>query len=270
MANENQKVTSVAITARKGVSSTDKIVAITAYDYTFARLFDEVADLVLVGDSVGMVVQGESNTLGVTMEQMIYHTKAVAKGLHYPHLVADMPFLSYQSSRREALKNAGRLLAEGGAEAVKLEGGVSVARTVRDLTQIGIPVLGHIGLTPQRVHAFGGYKIQGKTNEAREAILTDAMALEDAGAYAVVLEGIPEELARDITGRVGIPTIGIGAGPHCDGQILVAHDLLGLFPDFKPRFVKVFSPIGNQVRSAVQEYANEVKGGLFPGPEHSF
>ncbi len=261
------KMSSVSVNARKGG---EKLVAVTAYDYTFARLVDAFCDVVLVGDSLGMVVQGRPNTLGVTLDDVIYHTRAVAGGLNRAHLVADMPFGSYQSSIRDAVKSASRLLAEGGAESVKLEGGAAMAETVEKLVSIGIPVMGHIGLTPQSVHAFGGFKVQGKTDAARASILHDALALEDAGVYSMVLEGIPAELAREITQRVKVPTIGIGAGAVCDGQVLVIQDLLGLNPAFKPRFVKHFAAMSSLVTEAVQQYAKEVRDGSFPGEEHSF
>jgi 3-methyl-2-oxobutanoate hydroxymethyltransferase len=248
----------------------EKIVAVTAYDYTSARLFDEFVDVLLIGDSLGMVVQGHAHTLSVRLDDVIYHTKAVAKAAQHAHVVADLPFMTYQTGPTQALKSAGRLLAEGGAEAVKLEGGVAVAPIVEKLVEMGIPVMGHIGLTPQSVHAFGGYKIQGKTDAAKERILSDALALEDAGAYSIVLEGIPAELAKVISERVKVPTIGIGAGIYCDGQILVSSDLLGLNPDFRPRFVKPYANLAGVIREALQKYASEIRSQEFPGPEHSF
>jgi 3-methyl-2-oxobutanoate hydroxymethyltransferase len=262
-----QKVSSFSIAARK---HKEKIVAVTAYDFTFAQLVDELADIVLVGDSLGMVVQGRSTTLGVTLDEIVYHTKAVARGLQHAHLVADLPFGSYQPSIRDALVSASRLLAEGQAEAVKLEGGEVMADTVQALVNAGIPVMGHIGLTPQSVHSFGGFKVQGKTELAAKQILRDALALERAGAYSIVLEAVPAALAEEITRTVHIPTIGIGAGPSCDGQILVLTDLLGLNPKFKPRFVKHFAPLASLVTEAVGEYAKQVRSGSFPEPEHSF
>lgn len=266
---ELKKLTSVSIRSRKGEGQ-PKLVAVTAYDYTFAKLADELVDILLVGDSLGMVIQGESTTLGVTVDHMVYHTRAVAKGAQRAHVVADLPFMSYQASARDALRNAGRLLAEGGAEAVKLEGGVAIARTVEKLVDSGIPVMGHVGLTPQSFHAFGGFKIQGKTDAAREAILQDALALEDAGVYAVVLEGMPTEVARTISERLKIPTIGIGAGPFCDGQVLVSTDLLGLNPNFQPRFVKNYAHMGEKVKEALHRYAQEVQNGVFPDENNSF
>lgn len=246
------------------------IVAVTAYDFLTARLIDEIADIVLVGDSLGMVVQGNEDTLSVTVDDVIYHTRAVKRGLKRAHLVADMPFMSYQVSTNEALKNAGRLISEGGAAAVKLEGGVRIASTVEKLVSIGIPVMGHIGLTPQSVNAFGGYKVQGKTESARESILQDALALEDSGVYSIVLEGMPRELAHEITARLKVPTIGIGAGPACDGQILVIQDLLGMNPHFKPKFVKQFANLAQSIPAALQTYAEEVRARKFPADEHSF
>jgi len=261
------KVSVIDVREKKG---REKIVTITAYDYSMARLFDPYADIVLVGDSVGMVFGGLPHTLAVTLDDMIYHARAVARGLSHAHLVVDLPFMTYQVSPRQALRNAGRLLSEGGAESVKLEGGVAMAETVRLLVSAGIPVMGHIGLTPQSVHAMGGFRVQGKTEAARHALVQDAMALEDAGAYAVVLEGIPAALAQTITAEVKIPTIGIGAGRHCDGQVLVSTDLLGLNLDFQPKFVKRYAHLENAVREAVQQYALEVREGTFPDESHSF
>jgi len=261
------KITTPQIRALKGQT---KIVAVTAYDYTFARLADEHVDVLLVGDSLGMVFQGESTTLSVTMDQMVYHTKAVTRGARHAHVVADLPFMSYQVSPEEALRNAGRLIAEGAAEAVKLEGGVTMASTVEKIVAAGIPVMGHIGLTPQSVHALGGFKVQGKSASAREALLQDALALEDAGIYALVLEGIPASLAAMLTEKLQIPTIGIGAGTNCDGQVLVSTDLLGLNQGFKPKFLKQFAQMGDGVKEALQTYATEVREGVFPDASHSF
>jgi 3-methyl-2-oxobutanoate hydroxymethyltransferase len=261
------KITTQSLQKRKGA---EKIVAVTAYDYTMAKLFDELVDFILVGDSLGMVIQGKPNTLSVSMDEMIYHTRCVTNAARHAHVVADMPFLSYQVAEEEAIRNAGRLLSHGGAEAVKLEGGVAIAKTVSRIVDLGIPVMGHIGLTPQSVHAFGGYKVQGRTEKSRESILQDALALEDAGVYAMVLEGIPVELASEITSRMKVPTIGIGAGAACDGQILVSQDLLGLNPTFSPRFVKKYADLATTIRKAISEYALEVKKEAFPSPEHSF
>jgi 3-methyl-2-oxobutanoate hydroxymethyltransferase len=268
--SEPKKISSLVLRQRKEQPGAGKIVALTAYDYTSAKLVDELVDVLLVGDSLGMVIQGEPNTLSVRLEDVLYHTRAVARAIKHAHLVADMPFMSYQTSVKSAIQSAGRLLAEGHAEAVKVEGGVTIAATVAKLVQLGIPVMGHIGLTPQSVHAFGGYKIQGKTDRARESILADALALEDAGAYSLVLEGVPADLGRLITERVKIPTIGIGAGQYCDGQVLVFHDVLGLDPDFHPRFVKQYAQLAGQVREAVKQYAREVQEGTFPDANHSF
>jgi 3-methyl-2-oxobutanoate hydroxymethyltransferase len=249
----------------------EKITCLTAYDYSFARILDEAGvDILLVGDSLGCVIQGQPNTLAVTMEEMIYHTRAVGRGRSRALLVSDMPFLSYQINRDEAVRNAGRFLQEAGAEAVKLEGGVAQRETIEATTKAGIPVMGHIGLTPQSVHAFGGYKLQGKDREARERILRDARAVEEAGAFAVVLEGMPAVLAREITAALNIPTIGIGAGPECDGQVLVIHDMLGLFDDFVPKFVKRYAELKPSMTAAVKSFISEVQTQKFPGPEHSF
>lgn len=247
------------------------ITCLTAYDYSFARILDEVGvEMLLVGDSLGCVVQGSDNTLAVTMDQMVYHTRLVSSGRKCALVVGDMPFMSYQVSREQALRNAGRFLQEGGAEAVKLEGGVSVRETIGAIVDAGIPVMGHIGLTPQSVHRFGGYKIQGREKQRREALLRDALAVEEAGAFSVVLEGMPRELAREITDRLAIPTIGIGAGVHCDGQVLVLHDMLGLFDDFTPKFVKRYANLKASVTGAVKEFIGEVKDRRFPAEEHSF
>ena len=249
----------------------EKITCLTAYDYSFARILDEAGiDMLLVGDSVGCVVQGQVNTLAVTMDEMIYHTKAVARGRQRALLVGDMPFLSFQVSGEQAVLNAGRLLKEAGAEAVKLEGGVAVQETIAAIVRAGIPVMGHIGLTPQSVHRFGGYKIQGKEPKRREDLLRDALAVEEAGAFALVLEGMPMDLAKQITERMTIPTIGIGAGAHCDGQVLVIHDMLGLFHDFTPKFVKPYADLRAAMTTAVQTFIEEVREQKFPTPEHSF
>ena len=267
------RITAMNIRQRKGETKNPKagkIVAVTAYDFTFAKLVDSHVDIVLVGDSLGMVIRGHPNTLSVTVEDMIYHSRAVHRGLKTAHLVVDMPFMSYQAGVQSAIRNAGRLVQEGFAQSVKLEGGVNIAKTVEKLVDIGIPVMGHVGLTPQSVHQFGGYRIQGKSKSAKEAIMMDALALEDAGAYAIVLEGIPAELAAEITERITIPTIGIGAGAKCDGQVLVSQDLLGMDSEFRPRFVKQFANLSESVQGAVAKYANEVRSGQFPLEEHSF
>jgi 3-methyl-2-oxobutanoate hydroxymethyltransferase len=249
----------------------EKITCLTAYDYSFARILDEAGvDILLVGDSLGCVVQGRENTLPVTLDEIIYHTRAVARGRTRALVVADMPFLSYQVSKEQAVQNAGRLLQEGRAEAVKLEGGVAMRDTIMKITEVGIPVMGHIGLTPQSIHRFGGYKIQGKVKNQREAILRDAIAVEEAGAFSVVLEGMPKDLAAEITGRLSIPTIGIGAGAQCDGQVLVIHDMLGLFQDFTPKFVKRYADLKSVITTAVKQFVGEVRTEKFPGEEHSF
>ncbi|HEX9051952.1 MAG TPA: 3-methyl-2-oxobutanoate hydroxymethyltransferase [Anaeromyxobacter sp.] len=253
----------------------EKIVVVTAYDATMARLFDAAGvDAVLVGDSLGMVVQGHDSTLPVTLDQMIYHCAAVRRGLARasgrPHLVGDLPFGSYQAGVDEAVKSATRLAAEGGVEAVKLEGGADYVEVIRRIVRAGIPVMGHIGLTPQSVHRMGGYVVQGRESDKAQQLLRDARALEAAGCYAIVLECIPAELARIITSQLRIATIGIGAGPYCDGQVLVSSDLLALDPSFTPKFVKRFAELGEAARAAVATYAEEVKAGAFPDDAHSF
>jgi 3-methyl-2-oxobutanoate hydroxymethyltransferase len=249
----------------------EMITCLTAYDYSFARILDEAGvEMLLVGDSLGCVVQGSHNTLAVTMDEMVYHTRLVARGRKRALVVGDMPFLSYQPSKEQALQNAGRFLKEANAEAVKLEGGVSVKETIRAIVDAGIPVMGHIGLTPQSVHRFGGYKIQGRDKEQRETVMRDALAVEEAGAFSVVLEGMPLDLAREITECLTIPTIGIGAGGHCDGQVLVVHDMLGLFDDFKPKFVKQYADLKMAMSGAVKDFIGEVKERKFPAEEHSF
>jgi 3-methyl-2-oxobutanoate hydroxymethyltransferase len=248
-----------------------KIAMVTAYDATFARLFDEAGcDMLLVGDSLGMVVKGEASTLSVTVDEIVYHLRAVARGTRRAQIVGDMPFMSYQSSVDEGLRNAGRLVKEGGAEAVKLEGGAEHATLVRRLVSAGIPVMGHIGLMPQSVHAMGGYRVQGRGAEARRRLLDDARALDEAGCYAIVLEGIPRDLGREITASVRAATIGIGAGPECDGQVLVSYDLLGMNDEFRPRFVKRYDHLAVRIRTAVEAYVHDVRAGQFPDEEHSF
>ncbi len=248
----------------------ERIVMITAYDALFARIFDDVGiDTILVGDSLGQVVLGLPSTLGVTMEDMERHTGAAARGTRRAFLIADMPFLSFQPGPEEAIRNAGRLL-QAGAEAVKLEGGRSVEDTIRSITRCDIPVMGHVGLTPQSVHRMGGYRVQGREEAQRQRLRDDARAVQEAGAFSVVLEGIPADLAGEITEELAIPTIGIGAGPRCDGQVLVMQDLLGLFDEFRPKFVKRFGELKKPVRDAVRAYADEVRRGKFPGKEHSF
>lgn len=249
----------------------EKIPMLTAYDYPTARILDEAGvPIILVGDSLGMVVLGYDSTLPVTMEDMIHHTRAVVRGSQRAHIVFDMPFMSYQSGIEEALRNAGRALKETGAQSVKLEGGTHMAETVRRLVEVGIPVMGHIGLTPQSVNQLGGFRLQGKTPAAAVRLLHDARALEQAGAYGIVLETIPAPLARIITSKVSLPTIGIGAGPDCDGQVQVLHDFLGLYPDFVPKHCRQYAHLAEEVSRAVREYLGDVRGGAFPTDKESF
>ncbi|RKH06571.1 3-methyl-2-oxobutanoate hydroxymethyltransferase [Corallococcus sp. CA053C] len=258
-------------TLKRLKQSGQKICMVTAYDATFARILDEGgADVLLVGDSLGMVIQGQESTLPVTMDQMVYHSAAVSRGAKRAHVVGDLPFMSYQVSPHEAVRNAGRLVAEGNVGSVKLEGGAEFADTVRAIVRASIPVMGHLGLTPQSVHKMGGYVVQGRDEDAARRMLDDALALEEAGAYALVLEGVPLELARTITQSLKIPTIGIGAGKHCDGQVLVCYDLLGMNPDFKPKFVKRFANLHGNITEAAGAFFSEVRGGTFPDDDHSF
>jgi len=249
----------------------NKISVLTAYDYPFAQLMDGVGiDMILVGDSVGSVFSGYDNTLPVTLDEMIYHTKAVVRGSQQALIVTDMPFMSYQIDERDARLNAGRLIKEGGAQAVKLEGGEHMAATIRTIVDIDIPVVGHIGLTPQSIHRMGGFRVQGREEEQARQILADAKAVEEAGAFAMVLEGIPRDLAKTITESVGIPTIGIGAGSDCDGQVLVIHDILGLCDKYSPKFVKRYADISATITKGIENYIKDVKSGDFPTSEHSF
>ena len=242
-----------------------KIVMLTAYDATMARLLDRAGvDVLLVGDTVGMVVLGHDTTIPVTLDDILHHTKAVTRGTLRPLIVADMPFMTFQVSVEDAVRNAGRLIQEGGASAVKMEGGRAVAEVVRRLVDIGIPVMGHLGLLPQSIHQLGGFRKQAKSEEAAETLIEDAHALEKAGAFAVVLESIPKEVAREVTGRLHIPTIGIGAGPYCDGQVLVSYDALGLYDEFVPPFVKQYAQLGREITAAAAEYAEDVREGRFP------
>tara|TARA_Y100001936_G_C16055047_1_gene660400 strand:- start:1177 stop:2022 length:846 start_codon:yes stop_codon:yes gene_type:complete len=266
---KTQAVTVPSITTRK--KSGKKITALTAYDYSFAKLLDRTSiDILLVGDSLGMVSQGNANTLSVTLEDIVYHTRCVNKGVQRALVVADMPFMSYQVSVESAVTNAGILIQQGGAAAVKLEGGGRIISQVNAIIKAGIPVMGHVGLTPQSVHQFGGYKIQGKTFLDSKQIKQDAKDLQKAGVFALVLEGIPEELAAEITIDLEIPTIGIGAGSKCDGQILVTHDLLGLNPDFAPKFVKRYAYLSDVIQNSVKDFINEVQNETFPGSEHTY
>ena len=248
-----------------------KITALTAYDYLMAEMLDQAGiDIILVGDSLGMVVAGHSNTLPVSMDQMIYHTGIVSRAVKRALLVGDMPFLSYQTSLEQGIENAGRFLKEAGAEAVKIEGGKVMIPLIEKLVQIGIPVMGHLGLLPQSIHKYGSYKLQGKEPEVARQLQDDAKRLQDAGVFSIVLEKIPADLAAEITQSVSVPTIGIGAGPHCDGQILVSHDMLGIYDRFKPRFVRRYANLAQQMREAFQNYLKDVRGGNFPSEEESF
>ena len=248
-----------------------KIPVLTCYDFSTARLLDEAGvPALLVGDSLGMVMLGYDSTLPVTMEDMLHHVKAVARGAKQAMVIGDMPFMSYQASLPEAMRNAGRFLQEAGAQAVKLEGGERVAETVRRIVEAGIPVMGHIGLTPQSIHQLGGYKVQGKTTKTAVQLLQDARALEEAGAFSIVLESVPAPLARLITERVGVPTIGIGAGPFCDGQVQVIHDILGLYGEFVPKHTKQYTRLGEATQEAVKRYLDEVTSGVFPTTKESY
>ncbi|MBA7591544.1 3-methyl-2-oxobutanoate hydroxymethyltransferase [subsurface metagenome] len=252
---------------RKG----EKIVMLTAYDYTTAKIVDEVGiPLILVGDSLGMVVLGYESTIPVTIEECLHHTKAVVRGTKKALVVGDMPFMTYHTSVEEALKNAARFIQEAGAQAVKLEGGVTVAEKVRRVVECGIPVMGHIGLTPQSIHQFGGYKIQGRTPETAVKMLKDAQALEEAGVFGIVLETVPTPLATLITQKISVPTIGIGAGIGCDGQIQIINDILGSYTDFVPKHTKQYTKLADIMSSAITEYYNEVKAGTFPTDKQSF
>jgi 3-methyl-2-oxobutanoate hydroxymethyltransferase len=262
------KVTVPDLRARKGG---EKIAMVTAYDFTMARLVDEAGiDMVLVGDSLGMVVQGLTTTLPVTLDEMAYHCRCVARGLGRAHLVGDLPFMSYQVSPQQAVESAGKLMKDGACESVKLEGGQEVAEHVHRIVRAGIPIVGHVGLTPQSVHALGGFKVQGRGTDAAEKVLADAVALEQAGAFAIVLEAIPPDLAAQVTELVSIPTIGIGAGAGCDGQVLVCTDLLGLARGHQPKFAKRFANLGDQAVDAFSAFVNEVRAGTFPGASQTY
>lgn len=266
---DRKKVTILDLQRKK--EKGEKITMLTAYDYPTAMLVDRAGiDIILVGDSLAMVVLGHESTVAVTMDEMIHHCKAVSKGARYPLLVGDMPFLSYQVTVQGAIANAGRFLKEGGMDVVKLEGGQEMASTVKAIVDAGIPVMGHIGLTPQSISKLGGYKVQGRDVAAARKLLDDAVALEEAGCFAIILEAIPDRVAKLITERVSIPTIGIGAGRDCDGQVLVLHDMIGLFDRFTPRFVKRYTNIFPQVIEALESYRDEVLAGTFPTDEHSF
>ena len=244
---------------------------LTSYDYSTAKLIDEAGvNTILVGDSLGTVILGYEDTLPVTMEDMIHHTRAVTRGAKNALVIADMPFMSYQTSVCDAVKNAGRLIKEGGAQAVKLEGGAAVKEQIKAIVNASIPVVGHIGLTPQSINTFGGFKVQGKSEESARKIIEDAKIIEEAGAFMLVMECVPERLAKIITESVNIPTIGIGAGKYCDGQVLVYQDMLGMFTDFVPKFVKKYADVGEIMKNAFSEYIKEVKSGAFPAEEHTF
>lgn len=255
---------------REMKQSKEKITMLTAYDYATAKVVDEAdVPLILVGDSLGLVILGYESTIPVTMEEMIHHTKAVSRGTKQAMVIGDMPFMTYHVNVSEAMHNAARFIQEGGAQAVKLEGGIVMADTIRRIVDCGIPVMGHIGLTPQSVYQLGGYKLQGKTPEAAENLLNDARALDQAGVFAIVLELVPAELSKIITQEVSVPTIGIGAGPDCDGQVQVISDLLGLFTDFTPKHAKQYASLAPLIKAAVIDYMNDVKSGAFPAPHHS-
>lgn len=263
-----KRITITDIIKMKGEGK--KIAMITAYDYPFAKLVDEAGvDIILVGDTLGMVVLGYETTLPVDMETMMHHTRAVCRGAKRALVVADMPFMSYQVSLESAMDNAGRLMKETGAGAVKLEGGERVRDSIRAMVEAGIPVMGHVGLTPQSIHGFGGFKVQGR-GEAAERVMKDALAVQEAGAFSIVLEAVPRELGKKISQELRIPTIGIGGGPDCDGQVLVLHDLLGIFEEFVPRFVKRYANIAGQTREAVSKYVDEVRSGAFPTDKESY
>ena len=266
---ERKKVTPVDVQAMKKEGK--RITMLTAYDYPMALLEDRAGiDIILVGDSLAMTVLGYENTLPVTMDEMIHHTKAVVRGAKYPLILGDMPFMSYNTCEKEAIFNAGRFMKEGGADAVKLEGGASVKEIVKAIVRAGIPVMGHIGLTPQTISMLGGFKVQGKDAKAAQKIIDDALSLQDAGAFSVLLEAVPAPITKRVTERLTVPTIGIGAGVHCDGQVLVVHDLLGLFDRFTPKFAKKYVNLSELILKAFAEYREEVMKGEFPTDKHSF
>ncbi|WP_297522360.1 3-methyl-2-oxobutanoate hydroxymethyltransferase [uncultured Clostridium sp.] len=260
-----------AVSFREAKAKNDKLTMLTGYDYSMAKLIDNSGvNGILVGDSLGMVCLGYEDTLSVTMEDMIHHTKAVARGAKNSLIVADMPFMSYQTSVYDAVCNAGRLIKEGRAQAIKLEGGIEVCEKIEAITRASIPVMGHIGLTPQSVNVFGGFKVQGKDTDNAKRIIDEAIAIEKAGAFAVVLECVPDMIARLVSKKISIPTIGIGAGAGCDGQILVYQDMLGMYSDFTPKFVKKYDNLGEKIDVAFKKYIDEVKDGVFPSSEHTF
>lgn len=260
-----------SVTFKDSKKNGEKLTMLTAYDYTTAKLLDESGvDSILVGDSLGMVVLGYDDTLSVTMEDMIHHSAAVARGAKNALVITDMPFMSYQTSVYDAVVNAGRLVKEGKAQAVKLEGGIEFCEHIKATVKASIPVCAHIGLTPQSINAFGGFKVQGKGKEEAQRLLDEARAVEEAGAFAVVLECVPAKLAKKISESISIPTIGIGAGAGCDGQVLVYQDMLAMYSDFKPKFVKQYAQVGNVMKDAFRQYIAEVKSGAFPSEEHTF
>jgi 3-methyl-2-oxobutanoate hydroxymethyltransferase len=264
-----KKVTAPEVRARKGTGPA--LAMVTAYDFTMARLVDEAGvDLILVGDSLGMVFQGMANTLPVTLDEIAYHGRAVARAAARAHVVGDLPFMSYQVSSTQAVESAGKLVKDGGVESVKLEGGEDFAEHVWRIVRAGVPVMGHVGLMPQSVHALGGFKVQGRGEDAEARVLADAKAIEEAGAYALVLEAIPPDVAARVTASVSIPTIGIGAGPRCDGQVLVCTDLLGMSRGHSPRFAKAYAQLGDAIVAATRRYVDEVQAGAFPAEEHSY
>ena len=263
------KITTTKLVGMKKAG--EKIVMLTGYDYSISRILDEAGvDVVLVGDSLGMVKLGYETTLPVTMDDMLYHARAARRGIKRAFFAVDMPFLSYETKPEDAVLNAGRLVKEAGAEAVKLEGGREMLRSIDSILNAKIPVIGHLGLTPQALHKFGGYKVQGKTNEDAEKMIKDAKALENSGVFMIVLECIPSELAKKITSSISIPTIGIGAGPFCDGQVLVTDDIVGLYSDLSPKFVKRYANLRKDIAGAVKQYRDEVKSGKFPSKEYSY
>lgn len=263
------KVTSLKLIEMK--EKKEKIAMLTAYDYLTAGLLDEAGvDVLLVGDSLGMVTLGYENTLPVTMEEMLHHTKAVVRGTKRALVIGDMPFMSYQVSDEQAVENAGRFLKEGGAQAIKIEGGAEIAEKIGKIVKAGIPVMGHVGLTPQLIHQYGGYGVRAKEKDDAEKLKKDAKAVAEAGAFAIVLEKIPAKLAGEVTSQLSIPTIGCGAGLSCDGQVLVTHDLLGMFTKFVPKFVKQYANLADEIKKAVNDYNKDVKDGTFPGKENSF
>ena len=265
----DKKVTTVHLKAMK--EKGEKIACLTAYDWLTASLLDQAGlDLILVGDSGAMVFAGHKDTLPITVDQMVYHTQAVARGVERALLIGDMPFLSFQTSIEDAIYNAGRFLKEGGADGVKVEGGEHLAETIHRMVQVGIPVMGHLGLTPQSIRFFGKYNVRGKEKAEAEKLKKDAKILEEAGAFGIVLEKIPAKLAQEITLSISIPTISIGAGPHCDGQILVTHDILGLFEAFKPKFVRRYAELAKEIREAASNYTKDVKSGSYPSDKESY